>query len=234
MAYQDNNRNIWALVPIKSLEGAKSRLAGVLTPEQRKTLAKAMLCDVLDTLALVEGLAGILVVTDDAEVMSITEGFGVTAISDPIEKGMNSAIRHGMRWLDAKHGAGVIVVPGDIPFVTPEELNSVLVALRSNSVVIVPAIRDGGTNVLGIASTLSMQPSFGQDSFARHVGASLALGSAPKIIELDGAGHDIDVAADLIVDIREGSGSRTRIFIGQFTGVGFSGQTESFKEGLRL
>ena len=42
--------DIWAVVPVKDLDGAKQRLAGLLPPTQRRALAAAMLEDVLAAL----------------------------------------------------------------------------------------------------------------------------------------------------------------------------------------
>ena len=39
---------VWAVVPVKELEGAKQRLSSCLSPEERRSLATVMLEDVLD------------------------------------------------------------------------------------------------------------------------------------------------------------------------------------------
>lgn len=222
---------IWALVPVKQLDRAKSRLATVLDARERKALARAMLCDVLGTLSRVDGLAGILVVTSDGEAATVAAGFGATVVPDPVEGGLNAAVRCGLRWLDAQHQAGAVVVPGDVPFVTVAELGSVLRALRSNQIVIAPALRDGGTNILAMKPLL-LSPSFGSGSFARHVVAARALGIEPRTLLLDGAGHDIDVAADLAFYDGEGPANQTLACIGRFAGIGFPVPAGSFKEVL--
>ena len=57
--------DIWAVVPVKDLQGAKQRLAEVLSAKERQELFAAMLEDVLCALAASAGLTGILVVTRD-------------------------------------------------------------------------------------------------------------------------------------------------------------------------
>ena len=42
---------IWAVVPVKEFANAKQRLAGALTPDQRRGLCAAMLEDVLNRIA---------------------------------------------------------------------------------------------------------------------------------------------------------------------------------------
>jgi len=224
--------DIWALVPVKRLDRAKSRLADVLDPADRRQLAKAMLSDVLGTLARVEGLAGILVVTSDVEVAALATEYEAAVLADPPETGFNEAVRHGMHWLDDRYHAGAVVIPGDIPFVTVAELDTVLAATRRSPVVVVPATRDGGTNMLAIAPPLLMPPAFGPDSFARHVAAAHALGITPQILRLEGAGHDIDVAADLFIDAGNSAAPCTRALIRQLRGAPIPAVAGSFKEAV--
>jgi 2-phospho-L-lactate guanylyltransferase len=222
---------VWALVPIKQLERAKSRLAALLDPHERKTLARAMLCDVLGTLTRVEGLDGILVVTSDPDAASLAAGFGATVIPDPVESGLNAAVQCGLRWLDAEHLTGAVIVPGDIPLVTIAELDAVLQALRSSPVVVAPALRDGGTNILAMKPLL-LSPAFGPDSCARHLAAARALGVEPKKLVLEGAGRDIDVAADLSFFDGDDAATRTRACLRRFAAIGFPVPAGAFKEVL--
>ncbi|MBA3447813.1 MAG: 2-phospho-L-lactate guanylyltransferase [Pseudaminobacter sp.] len=223
---------IWALVPVKRLDRAKTRLAAILDAAERRALARAMLLGVFGTLSRVRELAGILVVTSDVEAASIARLFGAAVIPDPVEDGTRNAVGRGMRRLDEARAAGVIVVPGDVPFVTVAELTTVLVAMRSSRVVVVPATRDGGTNILGVSPPAFMPPAYGPDSFTRHVAAARSIGVEPEILSLDGAGHDIDVAADLVLDQGEGPASRTRACLGRFAGIGFPVPAGLYKEAL--
>ena len=42
---------VWAVLPVKELDGAKQRLAGLLSPPQRRALAEVMLGEVLESKA---------------------------------------------------------------------------------------------------------------------------------------------------------------------------------------
>jgi 2-phospho-L-lactate guanylyltransferase len=210
---------IWAVVPVKSFDRAKTRLAGILGPDERRELAMAMLADVLDALAATEGLAGILVVTGDGEAAAMAWRFGAKVLADPVESGTNPAVLWGLRELDRLGTSGAVVVPGDLPFVTPAELRTVLAALKRSPAVIVPAARDGGTNILALSPPSTMTPSYGPDSFARHLATATAAGLDPAVLILDGAGHDIDVAADLVVDAGGRAGQRTRACLGRLHAV---------------
>jgi 2-phospho-L-lactate guanylyltransferase len=86
----------------------------------------------------------------------------------------------------------------------------VLAKLERTSVVLTPAARDGGTNILGLSPPNVITPAFGPNSFARHCALARDLTSA--VIPLEGAGRDIDVPADLAhipVAAMSASGART-------------------------
>ncbi len=57
--------NLWAVVPVKPLDKAKSRLAGALAPEERVALVQRLLERTLEVLRLVPAVAEIVVVTSD-------------------------------------------------------------------------------------------------------------------------------------------------------------------------
>jgi 2-phospho-L-lactate guanylyltransferase len=206
----------WAIVPVKRFDRAKTRLADTLSPADRTALAKAMLGDVLDQLARTEGIDGVLVVTCDAEAGVIASSFGANVLADPVETGVNDAVLLGIRKLDVPGKSGVVVVPGDLPFLTAGELRVIVAALTHTPVVLAPAARDGGTNILALSPPGVMAPAFGRDSLARHVAAAKAIGLRPAILTLEGASHDIDVAADLVFDAGLRVGSRTRAFLRRF------------------
>jgi 2-phospho-L-lactate guanylyltransferase len=210
---------IWALVPVKGFSRAKTRLAAVLGHAERAMLASAMLADVLEALARTEGLAGVLVVTGDTEAAAIAESFGAEVLADPVESGTNAAVLRGLHALGARRASSAVVVPGDLPFVTPAELNRVLAALNRAPVVLVPAARDGGTNVLALSPPDIITPAFGRDSFACHLAAATAVRIEPVVLTLDGAGHDIDVAADLVLDAGYSGGRRTRACLSRFAAL---------------
>ena len=57
--------NVWAIVPVKPLNRAKSRLAAALSPEAREHLAGAMLVHTLSAVQASQAVSGVLVVSRD-------------------------------------------------------------------------------------------------------------------------------------------------------------------------
>jgi 2-phospho-L-lactate/phosphoenolpyruvate guanylyltransferase len=200
----------WAVVPVKRFEQAKQRLSGVIDSAGRAALAAAMLGDVLEQLSGTAGLTGVLVVTSDTEATAIAGSFGAAVLMDATDSGVNDAVARGVSKLGPLGASAAIIAPSDIPFVTSAELGVVLAALERTAVVLAPATRDGGTNILGLSPPDVIAPAFGPDSFARH--CALARDLQPAVLPLEGAGRDIDVPADLAlgpVSANSRSGART-------------------------
>jgi 2-phospho-L-lactate guanylyltransferase len=186
----------WAIVPVKRFDRAKSRLAGALSPDARRELARAMLGDVFDALAAAKSLQGVLVVTREPEAWEMAAALGFERLTDEREAGVNAAVSLGLDRLAARRVAA-LVAPGDIPCLSAAEVRLILDALQTAGVVVAPAERDGGTNALAMARADLLTPCFGPDSARRHVALARALGHAPTVLRLPGAGRDIDVPADL-------------------------------------
>ncbi|QEN86033.1 2-phospho-L-lactate guanylyltransferase [Labrys sp. KNU-23] len=206
---------ICALVPVKRLEQAKSRLAPRLTAHQRAGLAEAMLRDVLEVLSSVSQLAGLAVITSDAAVAAIAKDYGAIVIGDLDNAGINNAVRCGQKKLAEAGYTGVLVVPADIPFLNAQEIETALSALAKCDVLITPANRDGGTNLLGLSPPTAMEPSFGLHSFRRHRAMAQATGLEVAVLPLEGAGHDVDLPADLWLVPSRGPAARTRRLLSQ-------------------
>lgn len=209
MASQFRSENeIWAIVPAKRFSQAKTRLALVLTQSERSQLARAMLHDVMTVLSGVKELAGILVVSGDPSVAKVVHSFGALLVYDVLETGVNDAVREGLNALARDRMASVMIVPGDVPFTTPAELQTVLRAMRERMIVLTPASHDGGTNCLAMADPCGIPPCFGEGSFIKHQAAARRAGIAYGVCHLDGLGHDIDCPDDLMTGPRW-LGSRT-------------------------
>jgi 2-phospho-L-lactate guanylyltransferase len=191
-------RHIWAVVPVKSFGRAKARLAPLLDPAQREELARAMLQDVLAALQNVDELSGILVVSGDSHAREIAGAHGAGTIDEPFENGPNAAIRLALPVLRATRADAMIIVPADVPQIEPNELRPVLRALSGASVALVPAARDGGTNLLGCSPVDIIDPCFGPNSFAKHMNAAERIGVEPRVFTCDSLAVDIDRPRDIL------------------------------------
>lgn len=205
----------WAVVPVKRLEVAKLRMAPALSPAQREELARAMLDDVLGTLARVRGLGGMLVVTADPWAADLARCFGAEIVHDAAEAGTDAAVAQGLRRLAGEERGIVLVVPADVPFATEAELGAVLCAMQDARAVLVPAAGDGGTNLLAMSRPDLFRTEFGPGSFARHLAAARRKGIEPRALSLRGVARDLDRPSDLVLDGTEDRSTRTAAFLAE-------------------
>jgi 2-phospho-L-lactate guanylyltransferase len=189
-------QQLWAIVPVKSLPIAKRRLSSLLDPRERQRLARVMFEDVLEACLGARSLAGIVVVTGDAEVAGMAQHAGARVVRDAYEGGTNAAIQNGLR---AVIGAacGIVAIPADIPHITAAALDEVVRLCREHRLVLVPASRDGGTNIFACSPPHLIEPSFGAGSFMRHQALAAVAGIQPVVPWLDGLDLDLDYPEDL-------------------------------------
>lgn len=189
---------LWAVVPVKPFAQAKQRLSGRFSAAERAALAACMLRDVLGALAATPALAGCLVVTADEEAAALARTLGATVLSEPEPAGLNEAVFAAAAWLQRQGASAMLVVPGDAPGVTAEEIMRLAEThARGAAVALVPAHDEGGTNALLLSPPTRLMPAFGEGSFGRHLRAARAAGLAPQVLPLSGLGLDLDHPQDL-------------------------------------
>lgn len=190
-----------AIVPVKALAEAKSRLAPVLSSDARRRLVVQMLGDVLAALAATPAVARTLVVTPDAEVAAIASAKGAEVIDEALPTSLNGALRTALHASDCGPHGRCLILPADVPLVTADEIMALLSAAPAPStahrVTIAPSHDGGGTNALVLIDHDVMGPSFGPDSFKRHLELAQALHLNPRVVRLPGLGFDIDMPEDL-------------------------------------
>jgi 2-phospho-L-lactate/phosphoenolpyruvate guanylyltransferase len=194
---------IWAVVPVKELEGAKQRLSSRLSLEERRSLATIMLEDVLDALGAVQQLAGILVVTTDPVATSLAGCYGARIVTEGAREGHTGAVTAAARLLVREGRAGMMTMPGDIPRVSASEIAATLAAHRSApAFTIVPAHDELGSNTILCSPPDAVPLRFGEDSFYPHLDAARSRGIDPLILRQPGIGMDIDHPVDLVTFLR--------------------------------
>ena len=107
--------DIWAVIPVKEFDGAKDRLSGLLSPQQRRVLAETMLTDVLDAIAGSRRLAGVMIVTLDPHATVLGNKIGARIVTDGARDGHTGSVNAGRRVLAGEGYGGLITMPGDIP-----------------------------------------------------------------------------------------------------------------------
>ena len=185
-----------ALVPVKTLDQAKSRLAPLLAPAERQTLALAMLGDVLTVLRATPEVDAVTVVSADTHVRELSLRMGASVRSEEAA-GLNWALTQAAA-SDAIAGAArLLVLFADLPLLTVPEL-SLFIEHGDEADVVLGAAGDGGTNALLAWLPLPIPLRFGTASLTRHRAESIARGLRTRIVRSPGLSSDIDQPDDLL------------------------------------
>ncbi len=213
-ANSDQTKAVYAVVPVKDLDAAKQRLAPVLSQRHRSGLYRAMLLDVLSVLASVPSLAGIVVVTRDAEVRALAAPFDVSFLREPSNDGHTMAVTRAAQMLTDTGADGLLQVPGDVPDISVADVESLLAAHRQPPAVTISPSRDyRGSNAILCSPPGVLPFAFGNDSFYPHLQAARQLGIEPTVVVRPGIGLDIDQPEDLQVFVSRPSATRAYAYL---------------------
>jgi 2-phospho-L-lactate guanylyltransferase len=194
------------------LSQGKMRLAGVLTPDERRQLIVTMLQDVTRALDAAEDVTQRSVITSDRSIVPP----GWQYLEDP-GLGLNGALQLVSRDQAAGADLGLLVLPGDIPFVTAAEVADLTAAHDSGVLAIAPDWADIGTNGLALAPG-AIDFCFGAQSFGAHTRAAQSAGLTVTAVHRRGLACDIDEPAHLETLLRDG-GTRYAFLAGSVRAV---------------
>lgn len=187
------------LVPVKNLENAKQRLAAVLDPAERLALAEAMLHDVLGTLARCSRRDEVALVTSDRRALHLAADLRFHVIKDAANHGESEAIAMATRVCVERGETYTLVLPGDIPLITVDEVEAIFTAASEGlGPVLVPSASGRGSNAVLRCPADLFPLRFGNDSFQPHLAAARATGRRVTVLHLPGIGLDVDDPADLV------------------------------------
>ncbi len=203
---------MWAIVPIKTFEHAKQRLADVLSEEERRALMLAMARDVLTCLSRSSELTGILIVSRTREADSLAAAFSTERFAESPDANLAHALTQATEHLVANFNAqGVFVVPADVPGIDPNQVDELI---RANThITLLPDADHKGTNGFICAPPLAIPYVFDGQSFKPHVDAAYAADINPRIVPASKFALDIDLPEDLSTVYRQQPNSQTASYL---------------------
>jgi len=191
------------LVPFKGAE-FKSRLSPILDEEGRKEFAYLLLTDLLQKVREAGLHQQSHVVSPDLSAKGIAAKFGASFMLEPRARGVNSAVRFGMRMLKGRDR--FMVLPSDLAMVTVADIRAALEIGRDLDLVIAPSSSFNGTNLLLFPRRMARLLSYDNNSFWNHLAAAARLGLSTAVLTKKGLVFDLDTPADA----RELAESKTR------------------------
>jgi 2-phospho-L-lactate guanylyltransferase len=193
-----------AVVPVKHLDVAKSRLAAY-GDVSRRALALAFAADVVTAALECPAVAQVLVVTDDASAGTALTALGAVVVPDDPDAGLNPALAHGADLLRATSPSlGVVTLSADLPALRSGDLAQVLAAVPAGGRAFVADSAGTGTTLLAASAPAALAPAFGAGSRRRHLDSG-----ARELPGTDALRRDVDTPEDLAAALVLGVGRRT-------------------------
>ena len=194
----------WALVPVKRFDQGKSRLGELLDGAARAGVARAMfdrvVGRVLSGLAGRGEIAGVLVVTDGPEVADRARAAGADALLSPgvgPGRALGAIVDEGLAALTARGADAALVIMGDLPELSPDDVRDLAALLEGHDLVLAPDAAGAGTNALALRLPPPMPTRFcGGASLADHLAEARARGLRVALSERGGFRFDVDEPGD--------------------------------------
>ncbi len=189
---------LWAIVPVKPLRYGKSRLAEVLTQDERADLNRRLLAHTLDTLTAIPELEHVLVVSRDQSALALAREYGARTVQESGASKLNGSLARATVVAQNYATRGVLIVPADLPLITPEDVRVMLERAKDPPVVVVaPDRRREGTNALLVCPTGLIEYEYGPGSFQRHCRRAIQAGARLEVCDLPSIALDMDLPEDL-------------------------------------
>jgi 2-phospho-L-lactate guanylyltransferase len=204
--------SVRAIIPFKP-KNPKTRLSGVLSPEERETLAEMMLGDVLD--AVVDAACTPVVLSTAPYRLT-----GIETIVNPA--GLNEALNE----LLPKAEGPTLIIMSDLPLATAANITELV--STTASMAMVPG-RGGGTNAIFLRDPARFHADFYGASFLKHLEIAAEANLPCEIIDSFRLHDDIDEVEDFVEILTLGSGS-TRRYLER---LGFTLSTENGRVGVK-
>lgn len=187
------------LIPVKDLRQAKQRLASRLSKAARTQLAEAMMRHTFAVAAQVRHLDRVAVVSLYPPALELASRYGMLTIPETSQVSESGSVDFGIAELTRMGATGVLRLPIDLPFLTPEEIERVL-ALDTPErphAILVPSRDRQGTNAIWRRPGNLFPSAFGPGSLRRHQLAAEERGAPCLLEESPTIRFDLDDPTDL-------------------------------------
>jgi 2-phospho-L-lactate guanylyltransferase len=189
---------IFAIVPVKSFERGKSRLASMLDVVKRVKLCELLLDDTLTTLHNAYAISEVVVVSSDRRAHLISDKHGARFLKEYEEGGVNKAIAIADSYCSNAGADATMVIPQDLPLLVPYDINMICESAigYDKYMAICPSLRYDGSNALLRRPSMLIETYYDNNSFDMHVKAAKEIGASIKIILSRRIMTDLDTVKD--------------------------------------
>ncbi|TXS95500.1 2-phospho-L-lactate guanylyltransferase [Parahaliea maris] len=188
------------LLPLKDLVAAKTRLAGILSPSERRGLMQAMAEDVLAVLSSHPAADRLWLVSDDPGAALLAEHFHARHLAERALgcSGLNRVLAAACDRIDAGPGDHIMVLHADLPWLAARDVDAALTRYAAAGGLLLAPDRNGaGTNLMVFPAASRPSFRFGTDSCERHRQWAREAGVRCTLLQRKGTARDIDHPADI-------------------------------------
>lgn len=190
---------IAAVIPMKSLHSAKSRLSNILTAQQRKNLAMYLLDATIKEIKKSCIISEIIIVSNDKAVKNYSCLNNLKYIKDS-EEGVNKAVILADNYCIDNGINANIVIPHDLPFISAKEIDEI--CTRSNKyhkcIIICPSKRFDGTNILFRKPPDVIKTHYDDNSYMNHLKEAYKFKIPIESLDIVKLRFDLDTKEDLL------------------------------------
>jgi 2-phospho-L-lactate guanylyltransferase len=192
-------KKIAAVIPIKNLHFAKSRLSNILTPQQRKSLVLYLLNITIKTLKESQFISEIIIVSSDKAIQRFCVKNNLRFIRDS-DNGVNNAVRLADLYCIDNDIDANIIIPQDLPLLSVNEIDEICNISKKyiKCIIICPSKRFDGTNILFRKPPDVIKTFYDDNSYINHLKEALKFNIPIESLDLDKLKLDIDTKEDLI------------------------------------
>jgi 2-phospho-L-lactate/phosphoenolpyruvate guanylyltransferase len=198
---------IFAIVPVKRFENAKSRLAKVLSSAERIKLCELLLYDTLNTLKKASMISDVILVSSDVRAEKIAKGYEVRFLKENTDTGVNAAVALADDYCSEARATATIVIPQDLPLLLPGDIDRICESSREyeKCLVICPSHRYDGSNALLRKPSMLLQTHYDDNSYQTHLKLAREIGANIRVVLSQRIMTDLDTVEDIQKLIKESS-----------------------------
>jgi 2-phospho-L-lactate/phosphoenolpyruvate guanylyltransferase len=198
------------LIPVKDPSHAKTRLADLLSPDERRELVWAMFEDVSRAISSASKPDRVVMVTSYAPAIKRARDLEWDVLIEESQVSESASVDWASGVLAERGFDTVMRLPADVPLVRAEDIDEILaVKLDSPGALLVPSREGTGTNAI-VRNPPTLFPSrFGPNSLALHKREAATVGVECTVVENARIALDIDDPADVELLLDAGRGTRT-------------------------
>ncbi len=139
-----------------------------------------------------------MVISRDPAALALARDHGARTVQENGSNELNLALTRATVVARSYITGSVLILPADLPLLTPEDVRAMLDKASNPPVVVVAPDRHRlGTNALLVSPVGLIDYEFGPDSFQRHCQRALEKGARLEICELPSLALDVDLPEDL-------------------------------------